>query len=88
MSLDEDNPVNPNRDMSDFAVMRRYTEANLMAIVTSSHVVFNSLADIPRLVKERKELLTQLEECRNFDCGGTTHAGNSGRDDEKDQSQS
>ena len=86
MSMDEDNPANPNRDMSDFAVMRRYTEANLMAIVTSSSTVFNSLADIPRLIKERKELLTQLKHRNSVEAGEHVNA-NSERDNEKDQSE-
>lgn len=86
MAFDEDSPANPKKDMSEHAVMRRYERANLMAIVTTSRFVFESLADIPKLVDERKELLTELKKYRSVNVGGSTDE-NSVRDDEKNQSE-
>lgn len=60
MSL-EDNPANPDRDITEVGVMRRYDRANLMAIATSNRIVFESLSDIPRMVKEIKALKEELE---------------------------
>lgn len=68
MSL-EDSPMNPFKNHNLDAVMGRYEKANLMTIVTSSRIVFESLADIPRLVARIRELekaLTKQTESNNI----------------------
>lgn len=51
-----------NGNMTDREILKRYTQANLSAIVAHDRTVFASLMDIPRLVKERTALLTKLRE--------------------------
>jgi hypothetical protein len=53
-----------HEDMSDLAVRARYDKANISAIVNVDKKVFDSLQDVLSLLKERKELLTEIERLR------------------------
>lgn len=44
------------RDMSDRAILERYSKANVAAIMMSDRIAFDSLRDVFALVKEREEL--------------------------------
>lgn len=69
-----DSPLNKNKEMTDSAVLRRYGKANELSIVTVSRLVFESLADIPKLLDERKKLLTRVEELEKIVTGGCNGA--------------
>ena len=52
-----------NSDMSDNAIMARYTKANEISIITSDRISFSSIQDVRDLVIERnkeKETLFKL----------------------------
>ena len=51
-----------DRNMSDDAILGRYSKANATSILCMDRIVFESLMDIPRLIDERKILLTKIEE--------------------------
>jgi hypothetical protein len=48
--------------MSDGAVKFRYERANVRVIAVCDALVFASLMDIPRLLKEREALLAKVKE--------------------------
>ena len=51
-----------NADLSDEAIMKRWQRATEMAVVTVNKTLFDSLQDIPDLLKERAMLLKRSEE--------------------------
>ncbi len=62
LSMNDPNSVGDDRDMSDKAILARYSKANLHAIVMIVPEVFQALVDIPRLIKERIKLKLRIKE--------------------------
>jgi hypothetical protein len=60
MSFKKDSPLSSEKDFSEDAIMERHNKAAMAAIVNHNAVVFNSLSDIPYLLKLVKSLKEQL----------------------------
>ncbi len=53
-----------NEDLSDNAIMKRYHQANEIAIIMSDRYTFDSLMDIFSLLEERRTLKEEIEKLK------------------------